>query len=436
MTSLGSGLQATSNANSFMGLTTPVHLPTLANPDGNESPHLPLPHHAQAVEVPGYTDIGPERQGTDFGHIDYFKYINNDNECVKGCIIVLKLDALTAAGTGIYPRYADDVVCQAIDHIDFYYGGNDLQTLYGDEMHFRILQETPEEELMRRQKLQCAGLTWKERADMANSSTNSSGFWVYFEVPWWWTRHPSAHWHQYAFQRLTRIVITWRTVDYILQQDGVNSRPTPYNGGTYILDHFLRFPISAISEGTKQQYIKMIESCGDSGWLYMIEDYERLTDQVLATGKSTFTILLNTFTKFSYNLRFWIRPVANLTPDYTNNRRFELLDIYTVYLDVSGKRFLPPTDDWYLKHEVNGKQYLGNEEWPIYNIPFTDYPDMHTHAMGGFELSNTTNPQLTITTPTLTADYYLDIYSYCHNYVRLCLNTSKQASAAETVQPL
>lgn len=433
MSTSGTGLQATSNANSFLGLTTPVHLPTLASADGEDSPHLPTPHHSQAVEVQGYTDIGPERQGTDFGQVDYFKYINNDNECVKSCVLAVKLDGLTAAGSGTNPRYADDVLCQAIDHVDFTYGGNVLQTLYGDEIHFRMLQETPEEELMRKQKLQAAGLTPKERATLAAST---SGFWVYLEIPFWWTRHPSMNWHQYAFQRLTRIVIYWRTVDYILQQDDVNSRPTAYNGGTYILDHFIRFHISAIAESTKQAYIKMIEATGKSGWLYMINDYERLTDQVLSSGKTTHTFLLNTFSKFAYNFRFWIRPVANLTPAYTNNERFKLLDISQLYVDISGKRYLPPTDDWYLKHMINGKQFLGNEEYPIYNISFTEYPDMHTHAMGGFELSNTTNPTLTIITGTLSADYYMDIYSYCHNYVRSCLDSSRQESAAETVQPL
>ena len=422
-------MQATSNCQSFLQLTKPVHLPTLTSPSGDDSPHLPTAHHSQSPEVLGITDIAPERQGVDLGQVDYFKIINNDNELFKNAVLCVRLDALTAAGGGANPRYVDDILCAAIEKIEFTFGGNVLQELYGDEIHFRMFQETPEEELMRRCHLQGANLTPVERAALATTAR-----WYYLELPFWWTRQPGFNWHQYAFQRLTRIQIHWRPATFLLQQDLVNARPTPTLGGNYILDHYIRFHVSSISEATKQLYMKMVEDQGDKGWLYMINDFERVENHQLSAGQTTHNVLLNTFTKFGYNLRFWIRPVANLQPSYLNNRRWECLDIRSLWFEVSGKRYFPQIDVEYLKYMFNAKQYLGNPELPVYNVPFTEYPDMHTHAMGGFDFSNTVNPTLTLITDALPANCFLDCYLFCHNYVRLVLRGNM--SAAETVQSL
>jgi hypothetical protein len=440
MATYSTGLLATSNAQNFLGLTAPIHLPSLASAQGADSPHLPVPHQTKAVEVPGVTDIAPERQGVDFGQVDYFKYINNDNEVLKSCTLVLKLAALDVAVGSVgntNPRYVDDIAAAAIDHLEFQYGGNLVQTLYGDEMHFRTLQEVPEEELMRKYRLQAAGLTPNERALRATADQ-----YIYFDVPLFWTRQPAVHWHQYAFQRLTRVVIYFRNVDYLLQVDCADPaaarRPIPVNGATtpYILDHWLRFHISAISEATKQTYMRMVESMGDQGWLHLFSDFERSERNLVPAGVTTWSNLLQTFTKFGYNLRYWIRPALNLDAIFTNNRRWDLVDIKAHQMDISGKRFLPEIDDFYVKQEFNGKMYLGNPNLPIYNIPFTDYPDMHTHAMGGFEFSNTTNPTLTIKFDAAVPanGYYVDMYLYCHNYIRQVLRGNQ--SAVETVQPL
>lgn len=436
MSTFSTGFQATSNAQSFINLTAPVHLPSLASADGADSPHLPAPHKTQAIEVSGITDIAPERQGVDFGQVDHFKYINNDQECLKSVTLTVKLAPLAAGAGGAHPRYVDDILCAAIDHIDFMYAGKVLQSLYGDEIHFRTALETPHDEISRKYKLQGAGLTVDERVALAAAPQ-----WINLEVPFWWTRSPSASWHQYALQRMTRVVIYWRTPDYLLQQDGGTARPLACSESgvastmqPYIMDHFLRFNVVCLSEATKQTYIKMVEANGDNGWLYMIPDWERMTDQQLSNGATTTTFLLSNLTKFGYNLRYWIRPLANIQPDWTNNRRWEIIDIKSHALSISGKTFLPPLDDVNLKFAVNGKLYLGNETLPIYNIPFTDYPDLHTHAMGGIEFSNTVNPQITINTSALPYACSADFVLYCHNYVRVVIDGAR--STAETLQPL
>jgi hypothetical protein len=128
-----------------------------------------------------------------------------------------------------------------------------------------------------------------------------------------------------------------------------------------------------------------------------------------------------------------VRPTANLVPNVLNNRRWDLVEIVEHYADISGRRYFPIIDNHYTKDSINGKYYLGNSQLPLYNIPFTDYPDLHTHGMGGFEMAQTVNPTITITTLALPAECMVDFFAYNHNYVRLVM--SGTATAGETVQP-
>ncbi len=428
MSALGTGNHAAANTQCFMGLTTPVHLPILTTTEGTTDPHLPLPQVTMVPRVTGYTDIPPERQGVDFGQTDYFKYIINDNECLESVTLCVKLDGLTAGAGGSNPRYPDDVLCHAIEKVTFHYG-KDLQVLEGDELHMRRIQETDEKELARLGRLQGLGLDRLERANLARGPC-----WYYLEIPFWWARDQSTSWHQYAFQRLTRIIIQWRQVEGILQQDGANTKPTPTAGGPYILDHFLRFKVACLTEAAKKEFVSRVSGMGNTGWLYLIGEPERLVQQLNA-GQRQHIIQLNTFSKFAYNLRFVVRPVANLTPNYLNNKRFEYVDIETVAMDIGGRRYLFPSDRHWLKYQINDKLFSGNPEQPIYNIPLgSEYPQEHTAAKGGFDLSCASTPQITLTTATLPTNHQIDFYSYAHNYVRLIIKGIE--TGAELVQPL
>jgi hypothetical protein len=381
--------------------------------------------------VPGYTDVQPENSAVDFGQVDYFKYINNDNEVLKSVDVMLVLDALTAAASGTNPRYVDDVICAGMEKVEFFYGGKCLQSLTGDEIHFRLEQETPEEEYDRICHLSVTNTTARERAALATGQQLVS-----LTIPFWWCRNETDAWHQYAFQRLTRVVITWRNAGFLLQQDSeaTNVLPTPTAGGRYIVNHWLRFRVSAISEAAKQTYVKQIAKTENDGWLYLIQDWQALQSVQALQAATTTTIQLNTFTKYGYNIRFWVRPVANLLADTRNNNRWFRYDITSAYLDISGKRYYPEHDMLYLKYNVNGTMFHGNQELPTYNIPFTDYPEVHRHSMGGIDFSNAATPQLVLKHAALPANCYIDVYLQCHNYVRLVLSGSK--SAAEVVQPL
>jgi hypothetical protein len=414
MSVVGAGSHATTNAASFLGLTQPTDLPILTTTDGTKTDLLPLGQITKAPHVPGYSDMPPERQGVDFGQIDYFKIINNDTDVFLGCTLAVRLDGLVAGAGGKNPCYPDDVLCQAIDKITFQYG-RDVQEIYGDELHYRILQETPEKELARLAKLQGFGLPRAERIDLAKAPA-----WYYLEIPFWWARDDEASFHQYAFQRLTRVVITWRTPEYILQQEDANTKPTPALGGNYILDHFLRFRVTAPSQATKDRYIQMVQEQKDAGFLYLIGQTQHLQQQINA-GASQHIIQLNTFTKYCYNIRFVVRAVASLQPNYTNNRRFEAKDIISCQLTLSGREFFPTTDTHFMRYAIANRLFNGSPELAIYNIPLNDEPDMHDAAVGGFQMSAISNPQITINTVALPENCYVDFWAYCHNYVRMIL---------------
>lgn len=414
MSIFGTGLHGTSNAANFMPLTQPTELPVLTTTDGSKSPYLPLGQITEAPKVPGWSDFPPERQDVDFGQIDYFKFVNNDTDIIERITLAVRLDGLVAAGGGANPCYTDDVLCAAVDRIEFHYG-KDVQELFGDEIHFRRVAETEEKELARLAILQGLGLPVATRQVMAQVPQ-----WYYLELPFWFARSQAEAYHQYAFQRLTRVVIHWRTPNFILQQEGVNAQPTTLGGGHYILDHFLRCQVVCPSQATRDYYMSMVKMQKSAGWLHLIGQVQILEQQLLA-GATLHTILLNTFTKFGYNIRWVIRPQANLNANFLNNRRFETTDIVWASLQISGKDFFFATDNFYMTYGIANVLFLGNPELGIYNIPLNTSPDLHESATGGLQFSSISNPQLQFLTVPLPENSMVTIMFYTHNYIRMVL---------------
>ena len=424
------GNTSSSIIQTFLPLTIPVHLPPLISDSAIDSAYLPEAHKALAPSLSAWTDTPPERQGCDFGQVIHYKFINNDNEILKSCQLHVKLAGLKADEESINPRYVDDILLAAIEKIEFQFSAGTLMTLYGDELHFRTLQETPEEELDRKYALQGAGLSKVRRSILAKTDR-----WYVLEIPFWWARGPQHAWHQYALQRVTRFVITFRDKGYLLQNDfTVNKCPVPATSNVYMVEHFIHCETQVVTEKTKQAYINQIQATGKSGWLYMINDFEHITNVLAPKNTIMLNTELNSLTKFAYNMRILMRPFNNLQPDTRNNQRFHLADIKSIYMDISGKRFLTHIDQNYLKKEMNGKKFLGNLNLPITNIMFSDNPDVHSHAYGGIEFTQAVNPVVHLEYDALPEDYIVDFIVYTHNYVRICI--SGNASMAEVVQPL
>jgi hypothetical protein len=429
MSSQGADAQPGLTPQQFLGLKVPIHLPTLISTRGEDSSHLPEGHHTQALEISGIDDVLPIRTGYDLGSQEEFSYLSNTNEILTSCTVCCQLASLTPGAGGNSPRYVDDVLCTAIEKIEWLYGNNNpLEVIYGDELHFATLQETPEEELERKYALQAAGLTTAERVTLAAADQ-----WVYLDIPWFWTKRQAGHWHAYAYGRPTRIRITWRAPGFVLQQNAAATLPTCGPSLTYIKKKFLRFHTVIPTEATKQVYMKRVEGKGDTGELTLFKDMQYQDFTIGAADLQT-QVKCDMFTKFGYNLRFILRLAANLVPDVQNNERWRILDINFMQFDVANKVMFPYVDDWYYKRVYAAKWFLGNHELPIYNIPFTDYPDLHTQAMGGLEFSNVILPILKLWHDAPGATTRLTCWLYCHNYIRQCLRGSN--SAMETVQPL
>src|SRR5512139_1306831 len=122
MSSQGTGPQNGLTPQQFLGLKVPIHLPTLVSTRGEDTPHLPTAHHTMAIEVSSITDVLPVRTGYDFGSQEEFSYLANTTEILTSCTLCVQLSALTAAGGGNSPRYVDDVLCAAIEKIEWLYG--------------------------------------------------------------------------------------------------------------------------------------------------------------------------------------------------------------------------------------------------------------------------------------------------------------------------
>lgn len=427
MTEFATGNQGGSNMGSFMSLTIPVHLPTLTTNNPTASALLPTPQLTIAPQLSGWTDLAPERQGVDFGQESFFKYINNDTDTATDCWLAVRLDGLVAGVGGTNPRYPDDVLAQAIERVTFVYG-TDLQILDGDKLHYDLLMMDDEETQRREAHLRGYNLSLGERITNATSPK-----WYWLRIPFWWTLRSQDAWHQYALQRLTRIVFKFRGPQAILQQEGANTRPTTMGGGNYIMDHFVRFRTTALSEGVKQEFVRRLQANGTAGQLYLFEDVQRLQQEIRPL-QNRHVIQVNTFTKFAYNMRFVLRPLSALVPNYLDNDRFRLRKIDAARFDIGGRQFMPMTDHTWMTHGTDEALWKGNPERAIYNIPFSDFPNMVASAVGGIDFSNASNPQLTLYTDSLGESHTLDIFLQCYNYIRVTMVGNN--TGAEVIQAI
>eukprot|EP00727_Mastigamoeba_balamuthi_P014716 m51a1_g9870 hypothetical protein (121) ;mRNA; r:73987-74349 len=99
------------------------------------------------------------RVGYDFDSQEEFQYTFNMTEILTLCTLYVKLAPLVTSGGGTNPRYMNDILCAAIEKITWDYGGEGVQHLYCDEIHFTMLQETSDMELDRKYHDQAAGLS-------------------------------------------------------------------------------------------------------------------------------------------------------------------------------------------------------------------------------------------------------------------------------------
>lgn len=435
MANVGSVVSAASSDDMyFLPTTLAVHLPGLTSGNPADSPHLPVGQKANPPEVPGLTDIQPERIGTDFGMMTSFKWTSDDYNVLKEVVLVVTLAPLTAGAGGANPRYPDDVLCQAIDHVDFQVGGTTLQSLTGDEIHFKTLVEKDRDEQARLALAQNMNLPATGAGSRAALATAVQT--VMLELPFWWTLIACNNWHQYAIQRQTKILVYWRGPNYILQQDTTNVQPTPNGYNTYIVNQFLRFKVSALDTATKDAYTRAVKSLGTSGIDYLLTYNQWQTNNDIPTGSQTMNIQLSNFNKPTSMLRFVARPAANLQPNFNNNQRFVLLQIAQYWAQASGHYLYPIIQNTWAQTMLNGKEFLGPVPYYVYHCLFNDYPDVVQYPMGIIEFSKLQNPTLTVDMGApVAADVMIDVMANAYNYVRLVV-TGDNRSAVALEQPL
>lgn len=450
-----SALNNPSNASTdsyyYLPYTLPVHLPGLVSTNPADSPHMPLPQKALPPEVPGFTDVQPERVGTDFGMDTSFKYIPNDYEVLKDCALMVRLAPLAASGTGAAPMYPEDVLLHAIDYYRFEIGGVVIQQRWGEEIHFNELVEDNQDEFARKDAAQGINIGTglnepgtgidpavsadpgrSQRASKTwNSGMFANGQWFMLDMPFWWSETAAKHWHQYACQRQTRITIHWRNPEYILQQVGDSTIPQPDGFSTYILDCFLRFRVSSLDTTVKNTYIDAVKSQGANGINYLIEYVQRQENQVVEAGKRSVNIQLLNFNKPTYKLRFVVRKASNLAANPQKNNRWATEPIESYEVKASGHTIWPLMNSFYAKYMVNGKEFLNNPNHDVFHVLHTDYADVTQYPMGCIEYAKLNNPVLTINFPAaLSESCVVDVYAYCYDYVRLVISSDNRSAVA------
>lgn len=411
--------QAASLGYNFVGYATPALTPETVSRQPLDSPYLnPVKPYTTHPSVPGYTDISPESNGSDFGQSVNFKWLENETDTVTAAWLYVRLAPLTSAAPTGNECYPDDVLCHAMESFEWQVAGRESQSIYGDQIHFDNLVEHGPVELARRYQLQHAGLSPAQRRAEANLA--GTGFWAILELPLEFSESLSASWHSYLTKSVVRFTVRYRPTANILQNTGANT-PTPVGSTTFIVDQFLRFKVASLHEGQKSLMKKRVKDTGTHGMLKKFKDIQRVQSHAVAATAANTQIDISNFTKHVYRIQFVVRPAVNLAANINLNDRWALTDISTCWIDAAGKRLIPQLDDATLKYIVNGQNFKGVPGDAVYNALLTDYPDVHHNALGGIDFSLTGNPRLNITWSAvggLVAASEIDVWAYCHNMIK------------------
>ena len=425
------GLQSDPKVADMLPLTIPTYLPSLVSSDGNDSYHLPQPHKTLAPELYSFvcTRLATPPSNTGVGCSDRFDYKRNDTRNVlEKAVLCVKLKRLDAAGGGNTATYHPDPLAAMIERIEISYGDQTPQTLYGDQLHWKLEQETSREEYVRQCCLRRNGI-------YAVTTAWNADAWVFMEIPLWFTENDSHNFHAYAFGRQMSITIYWREEKYFLKQAGVNAKPLPHDGtANYIAEKYIRFLTSIPSKATKDVYKKLITDEGENGWLELFTETRVVSDQALTTpdaGAATETEIKIDCNRYVKNIRYVIRDRNLLLgSNYTTNSRWTIYNCEKYKFMIDNDDFLPEVDDYWAKWMMNAPTYSNDSTWalPIYNVPFGSHHGQHSDV--GIEFANANDPRLVITMPigalpgvTLVADIYIE----WENYLRMAIKDNKTA---------
>jgi hypothetical protein len=379
------------------------------------SSYLPYaaPFRATPSDI-GHTDIPPERQQQDLGQVISFKHMNNETDVILKTWMVIRWAQLAAGGGGANPRYPDDPNNHALEYLEILSGGRELQSIYGDDNHFKpIMEKTPDE----------MAKTYTQRHDLlplaarAAEAATVGGFSVVSDLPLWYEEGTRNCLHQYVTDAPLRYKAFMRPAANVVQQTG-GTIPTAV-GGNYIVDIFLRHRILATFQGEKDAHIDMLNRMGEEGILYKMRDIQRVSDWPVPVGTTTMTINIENFTKHTPRWYFILRPSANLAADFTNNNRWALTPLTRRRVVADGKVLASDHCHEFLINTENADHLLGSAAHNIYNIFHNEAADDHQNCQPGVDYSLLSVPRLIIEFAVGLANAHtLDAFSYAHNFVK------------------
>lgn len=406
--------QAASHAYAFIGMAAPSISPETVGRNARDSFYMPPREPRKSPpSVIGYTDISATT-GTDFGSVFRFENLNDDHTSILKSWLVTTYNPIAAAGGGVNPRFPNDVNNHMMEKMELQQGGRTLQTLYGDDEHFRSIMDLNPDELAKKYQARRDNLSAAQRSALA-----VAGFTAISELNFWYSDAPEHCWHQWLNSAQSRFVMTTRAANAVLQTTG-GTIPT-VAAGTYINNVFIRHRVVATLESEKRIVLNDIASMGSRGMLYKFRDVQQVLNQAVAAGSTTANFDLSNFTKHVYRIYHYIRPSANLVATVTNNDRWSTTPILTRYIEASGQRLVPQHDHDFILFVENGDNLAGTPGDALYNVLFNGLGDIHHMVLPGIDFSLLGNPRLyqTHSAAVVAANHDFDAIGYVHNFIKV-----------------
>lgn len=392
---------------------TGVIAATTLNPKLDASKHIYKGYSTQRNKFVHRDIFTPEVLQTVLGTTQVFQILISFDKLgpMQLCFDISDLQ-VTGGGGGHY--LADGYGYSMWDKIVLEYGGNEVETLYPEEIHWKLNnhydineQEIREEELV-------ANKSITERQPGGAYAGPRS---IIVDLPFSWTKHPHVYQEIRQLGIKPLLKIHWKRVEEFANLDG-GTNPVFEISNAHLRCHAIWLEAAERDMNTRICETK-------HGIVRLRTEFKRdyqTNDAVIPVGfTGEFRKELKNFRSFSRFIAFTLRPRRILTNGTTDPFFLpEYQDIFDSYkMQASGsENIFDPITPHYNKTVLKRQYYSGKYGPNLFFYPFGDDLEDECNADGGYNFNALNNPTLCIdfgTTPT-TEELVLTVYVSEYNF--------------------
>lgn len=325
------------------------------------------------------------------------------------------------------PFLIDGAGFGAIEKVVVSYGNNEVQTIYPDEIFYKLHNFYDVNEEAIRSVEVGWGLSVSERKDRALGKQT-----FICDIPFHWSKGPEHNLHLRQLATRPKISVFWNRIDDILNVDGGQ------NPQLDITDAHFKFDSTYFEAAERDMYTRLLDT--EDGIVKMITEFKwdgGSTAQALIPAGTTgdFRYELKNFRSVTRTIGFYLRRKAWVDPNIPipgeeagrHDKWWIRAGDTVFYEDFNNFRVVSNRNDdlfdavtpFEAKTVLKRKHFTSGYGDNFFFWSFADSPEDEVNATGGYNLNAVTNPTLIINfSNPVTEDLELVVINIEYNWVQ------------------